>query len=144
MTNHQRIEELWQDFQQAIDAADAEGRGKSADGHAEVNALRDYASNHGGAWRLAQLVGRESANERQHRRTSVPPKSFSISDAARLHIMTSAAWGAAEERPAVHLFLTMRQTAAEAKVIGYLIRNHIPDGWMDAVLALDYCKLMNP
>lgn len=135
------INQLWRQFQQAIDAADADGRGFSADGHAEVNALHDYTTERG--WRLANLVGRESANERQHRKTSTAPVSFTVAAAARVHIMNNAAWGATRDMqlPA-HCFLTMRQTAAEAVVIGFLVRKELTEEWIAAVGKLDYSELM--
>jgi len=139
MTIHRQITDLWADFQDYI--ADYDSRSTSADGHAESNALHDYSTTRT-PWRLANLVGRETASERQHRGvTSVP--GFSVGDAAKLHIMSNAMWGASfSSLPPSHLYLTMRQTAVEAVVIGYLLRDDLTVEWKDRVASLDYSELM--
>ena len=142
MTTKTKIDRLWEQFQNAIDAADAEGQKQhSADGHAAVNALRDYTSDR--SWRMNALVGRETANERQHRRTSSAPASFTVGSAAKLHLMNAAAYGSTKsEMPLATLFLTMRQTAAEAEVIGYLCSATLSQTWRDELETIDYAKLM--
>lgn len=134
-----QINQLWEEFRSTIDAVDK--LADSADGHAEVNALHDYTQDRD--WQLASLLGRETANERQHRKGSEAPKAFGVGAAARLQIMTNAAYGASlPKMPSAHLFLTMRQTAIEAEVIGYLLRGHLSQEWRNAVDSIDYSKLM--
>lgn len=136
------IRAAWKQFTQAIDQADAEGQKlQSADGHAECNALRNYSS-HEQPWRLANLLGRETANERKHRH-GTEPRSFPVGDAAKLHLMSAAAYGATlKAAPSSTLFLTMRPTAAEAEVIGYLCRATLSAEWRNTVESIDYSKLM--
>jgi len=139
MTTHRQITDLWADFQDVI--ANVDALATSADGHAPENALHDY-STRSTPWRLANLVGRETANERQHRGVTTVP-GFSVGDAAKLHIMSNALYGATfPEMPPAHLFLTMRATAAEAMVIGYLVRAELTPEWMQRVEKLDYSELM--
>ncbi len=144
MKAHETISELWNQFRLSIDAADADGKKlNSADGHAECNALHDYTSDRN--WRLFNLLGRESANERQHR--GVPyygrGAQLSVRDAAMLNLMAQASLGAWRGvMPSAHLFLTMRPTAIEAEVIGYLCRKHLSHEWREALGVLDYSKLM--
>lgn len=143
MNTHTKIEKLWDQFNQALDAANRDGMSKhSANGHAVENALRDYAQTET-PWRMASLLGRETANERQHRGHSPSPKGFSVGDAAKLHLMSAVSSGSVRDKePAAHAFLTMRQTAVEAIVIGYLCRKHITQTWRDELETLDYVKLM--
>lgn len=138
------ISKLWEQFRAAIDAADADGRKlNNADGHAECNALHDYSSEKN--WRLFNLLGREQANERQHR--GVPyygtNAKLSVRDAAMLQIMQQASYQAWEGvMPPAHHFLTMRATAVEAAVIGYLCRKRLDQKWRETLATLDYSKLM--
>lgn len=142
MNTHKQITNLWMAFQNAIDLADAEGKKlNNANGHAQCNALHDYTSERG--WRLANLVGRESANERQHRTTTNNPASFTVGDAAKLQIMQWAAFSAdLNVLPSAHLFLTMRPTAVEAEVVGFLCRTCLNQSWRDELATLDYSELM--
>lgn len=142
MSKTQEINDLWQQFREAIDAMDAKGCGLSGDGHALINALRDYTteSAHG---KLSALLGRETAIERQHRRNMESPRDFTAGTAAKLMLMTSASIGASMEKmPSAHLFLTARQSAIEAEVIGYLCREHLSAAWRDSLAKFDYVELM--
>jgi hypothetical protein len=57
--------------------------------------------------------------------------------------MSQAAVGSKlDEMPAGTEFLIFRQTAAEARLIGFLARNFITDDWRNRVEALDYADLM--
>ncbi len=140
---YKQINQLWEAFTEAIDRADVEGKKlNSADGHAECNALHDYSSQRN-PYRLASLHGRETANERQHRRISAAPNSFTVGLAAKLHIMSNAAYGATlHAMPSAHLFLTVRPTAIESEILGYLCRAQLSIEWRNAVSSLDYSKLM--
>jgi len=143
MNAHRQISNLWMAFQNAIDLADNEGRKlNNADGHAQCNALHDYTKDRN--WRMANLLRRETANERQHRRGGNNPVSFSVSDAAKLQIMQWAAFAAdLNVMPSAHLFLTMRPTAVEAEVVGFLCRAWLNKSWRDELATLDYTELMH-
>lgn len=142
MDTHRTIANLWNAFQNAIDLANADGlKLNNADGHAECNALRDYTRDRN--WRMSNLLGRETANERKHRSTTISPKDFTVGDAAKLQIMQWAAFAQElDSLPSAHLFLTMRPTAVEAEVIGFLCRKHLNDTWRERLAELDYAKLM--
>ena len=142
MTTTHQIRNLWMAFQNAIDLADAAGRKlNNADGHAQCNALHDYTSQRN--WRMRGLIGRETANERQHRKTTSSPSGFSAGDAAKLQIMQWASFAAElNVMPSAHYFLTMRPTAVEAEVIGFLCRSELRQSWRDELATLDYATLM--
>lgn len=141
MTTTQIINQtLWNEFREAINRAyQTNGKGEAFTD--DFGCLRDYADFMGDA--LQQLLDRETANERQHRshRPAVP--GFSAGTAARLILMENARKGAElSEMPRATAFLVLRQTAVEAEVIGYIVRDYLPKPWRDAVANLDYAKLM--
>lgn len=146
MSTASKVNKLWEEFRDAIDASYADGQknGKfSGDAHAEVNCLRDYARDISWHDDLAGLVGRETANERQHRRNEISPRDFSVGTAAKLILMNQASFGSTlPAMPPATLFLTARQSAAEAEVIGYLCREHITAEWRAELATLDYAKIM--
>lgn len=142
MNTKQKVNQLWRQFRNAINETYANGQagGSAWDG---VNCLRDYAENISWHDSLSALLGRECANERQHRsnRPSVP--GFSIDTASKLILMSQASRGAKlDAMPPATLFLWARQSAAEAQVIGFLCREAFDSGWHEAVNALDYADLM--
>lgn len=138
MTTSQIINQtLWNELREAINKT------YELDKSDDSQCLRDYAENISWSDALAELVGRETANERQHRsnRPSVP--GFSCGTAARLILMNNVAKGARmDSMPSAMAFLVLRQTAVEAEVIGWLIRKHLDPNWIAAVENLDYAKLM--
>ena len=142
MTNTQKINTLWDEMRQAINKAyDEHGQRLSFDDG--MGCLRDYAENISWSDGMAALLGRESANERQHRRNRPSVPGFSVGTAAKLILMTNVADGAKrEELPSATAFLVLRQTAVEAQVIGFLIRNYLEPEWIAAVKSLDYARLM--
>ena len=142
MTIHHQITNLWRAFQNSIDIADAEGRKlNNAHGHAQCNALHDYTSQKN--WRMSLLLGRETANERRHRRTTESSTVFSTGDAARLQIMQWASFAAdLNVMPSAHYFLTMNPEVVEAEVIGFLCRAQLMQSWRDELATLDYATLM--
>ncbi len=146
MSANSTINKLWEQFRDAIDATYADGQknGKfSGDAHAEVNCLKDYARDQSWHDDLAGLLGRETANERQHRRNELPIRSFSVGSAAKLILMNQVSFGSKlPAMPPATLFLTARQSAAEAEVIGYLCREHITDEWRAELDTLEYAELM--
>jgi hypothetical protein len=140
MSVHNKITDLWADFRTAINAAYAEAdKTNNQDGQC----LRDYAEDISWSDDLAKMLGRETANERQHRSNRPSPKGFSVGDAAKLILMNCAASGATmAAMPRATTFLTHRDTAAEATLIGFLARKHLPATWQEGIKALDYAKLM--
>ena len=142
MNTKQQIDTLWQEFREAINKSYATAN-KIYDVDNPGTCLRDYAEDISWSDSMARLLGREAANERQHRsnRPSVP--GFSVESAAKLILMQQAINGAlAEDMPSASDFLVYRQTAIEAQVIGYLVKNQLSAEWRDTVMALDYSKLM--
>jgi hypothetical protein len=142
MKSKQQIDSLWKQFREAINSAYAE-----ADKKRDENGicLRDYAENISWSDNLATLLGRETANERQHRsnRPSIP--GFSAETAAKLILLNQASNGAAQEQlPQSTAFLVFRQTAVEAQVIGFLSKKHLSAEWHQAVASLNYADLMQP
>lgn len=137
MNTKQKIDGLWDEFREAINKAYAVAeKVRDEDGCC----LRDYAENISWSDSTARLLGRETANERQHRsnRPSVP--GFSNESAAKLILMREAS--RVKTMPCATTFLISRQTAIEAQVIGFLAKNQLTDAWRDAVKALDYADLM--
>lgn len=137
MNTKQTIDQLWDEFRQSINEAYASAKVDP------LLCLHDYAENISWNDSTARLLGRETANERQHRsnRPSVP--GFSAESASKLILMSQAAVGSKlDEMPAGTEFLVFRQTAAEARLIGFLARNFISDEWRARVEALDYAELM--
>ena len=138
LTNTQIISNLWQELRQAINKAYAANTGTD-----DLGCLRDYTENISWPDSLAALLGRETANERQHRSNRPAVPSFGANAAAKLILMHNVAAGAKmTEMPKATAFLVMRQTAVEAEVIGWLIRTYLDLGWLDAVERLDYAELM--
>jgi hypothetical protein len=131
---------LWIELRQRINQAYAVAdKTRNDDGMC----LRDYAENISWSDNLAALLGREATNERQHRsnRPSVP--GFSVETAAKLLVMENIRSGATKEAmPSATTFLVFRQTAAEAQVIGFLVREYLDQEWRQAVENLDYSRLM--
>ena len=144
MNTTQTINGLWQELRQAInrtyEASQQNHLNRVLD---DAQCLRDYAENISWSDDLAALLGRETANERQHRtnRPSVP--GFSANTAAKLILMTNVSEGAElPELPKATMFLVLRQTAVEAEVIGYLIQSQLSPEWHKAVKSFDYAALM--
>jgi hypothetical protein len=143
VNTHARINMLWDQMRNAIDAAYAAENKANTSGAAIAGALRDYARDISWSDNLAALLGREAANERQHRCNRPAPRGFSIQDASKLIVMNCVARGAQLMRmPNAAEYLVYRQTAVEAQVVGFLTREHLPVDWRQAVDSLDYAKLM--
>lgn len=140
MNTKQRIDNLWREFRYAINHAyDTADKARDDNG----TCLRDYAENISWSDNLARLLGRETANERQHRQTRPSVPGFSNESAAKLIIMTQAVNGAdAKSLPSSTGFLVYRQTAVESQVIGFLAKAFLSATWRDAVNSMDYAKLM--
>lgn len=140
MSTKTAINLLWIELRQYINRAYAVADKERND---DGICLRDYAENISWSDSLAALLGRETANERQHRsnRPSVP--GFSNETAAKLILMENIRTGAEmAAMPSAAAFLVLRKTAVEGQVIGYLIREYLPQEWRETVASLDYVKLM--
>lgn len=145
MTNTQIINNLWQEFREAINQTYRSNDATCRTGgfNDDINCLRDYAEDVSWTDDLAALLGRETANERQHRSNRPQVIGFSAGTAAKLILMTNACKGAElTELPRATAFLVLRQTAVEAEVIGWLCRERLVEPWRRAVKSFDYAKLM--
>lgn len=102
------------------------------------------------AWHddLAALLGREAANERQHRKgkpDSVTLPNVSIDTATKLILLGNVESGTRlPEMPSALGMLQIRHTALEAEVIGFIVREFLSDGWKQRAGRLDYFKVMHP
>jgi hypothetical protein len=137
-----QVNSLWAEFRKAINSSYAVGNRTQDD---DLVCLRDYAENVSWSDDLSALLGRETANERKHRQSGngLAPHGFSAGTASMLILMRAAADGAfMTEMPRATTFLVLRQTAAEAQLIGFLCRHALSAEWCKAVRALDYAKLM--
>lgn len=140
MNTKQTIDKLWDEFRQAINKAYAE-----ADKTRDENGicLHDYAEDMSWSDSMQSLLGREIANERQHRSSRPSVSGFSNESAAKLILMSQITNGASKtELPSATDFLVYRQSAIEAQVLGYLVKRFLTSEWHIRVAALDYSKLM--
>jgi hypothetical protein len=143
-TTHQHINQLWNQFRDAIDAAytDAQTKKFSGSAHEESSCLRDYARNVSWSDAVEKLLTSETANERQHRQ-SRSVSGFSSQDAAKLIICGNVLRGSELETiPSALTFITFRASAAEANLLGYLIRAHVTPEWKQSVQSMDYSECM--
>ena len=137
MQANQTIATLWEQLRDAIDAAYA-----ASPRTGEPTPLHDYRRD-ATVDELERLLQAETANERQHRRTTSAPKGFSARTASMLILCSNAATGARkQDLPPSTIFLIWRKTAAEAEVLGWLAREHLSAEWLSQVESLDYAKLM--
>jgi len=133
-----QIDRLWTQFQGFIESA---YKTKTE----EADILRDYQpeSMHD---ELGKLLDRETAHERGHRKGFAPSgfhAPISAPTAAKLILMNSAVNGSQQKTvPPATIFLRWRDTAAEAHVIGYLIRKQVRADWTKEVQSLDYAQIM--
>lgn len=133
---HAHIARIWSQLRDIIDKTYQANVGEDA------RALRDYARNQSWSDDLEKLLAEETANERQHRSLR-SVRGFSSSDAAKLIICGNVLRGAElTEMPSALTFITFRRSAAEANLLGYLIRANVTPEWKDAVSSLDYAECM--
>jgi hypothetical protein len=144
VTTSQVINEtLWREFRAAITKAYRVHANNGSIFTDDFACLRDYAEDVSMVDALAELVDRETENERKHRSNRRAVPGFSSGTAARLILMENARKGAEMGKmPRASAFLVLRQTAVEAEVIGFIIREYLPKPWRDAVAGIDYAKLM--
>lgn len=133
---HTHIARIWSTLRDLIDTTYQANVGDDA------KALRDYARNQSWSDDLEKLLAEETANERQHRSLR-SVRGFSSSDAAKLIICGNLLRGAElTAMPSALTFITFRRTAAEANLLGYLIRANVTPEWKQAVSSLDYAECM--
>jgi hypothetical protein len=136
-TTHQHISQLWQGLREVIDRAY-----ESHPVEEEKNALRDYAKDQSWSDDLEKLLASETANERQHRNAR-SVRGFSSQDAAKLIICNNVLRGSElEQIPSALTFISFRASAAEANLLGYLIRGFVTPEWKASVESLDYADCM--
>jgi len=143
MTSSQVINRtLWREFRDAINKAYAE-HGSDASSTNDFACLRDYAENISWSDSLGRLLDRETQNERQHRSNRPLVPGFSPATAARLILMENARKGTEmTDVPRSTAFLVLRQTAVEAEILGWIVRDYLPEPWRKAVASYDYAELM--
>jgi hypothetical protein len=142
MNTKQKIEFLWTTFQAAINSSYSQSRQFTI---SDQTALRDYATDMAFEDKLETLLAKTRDEERHHRRfRDHAVKGFSIDSAAKLLLMHAAKDGA-ESRSSLSAvkMLTVRHTALEAEVLGYLAKTFLGHTWRAEVTALDYAKLMH-
>ena len=133
---HQHISQIWSELRDIIDQTYQANIGQDA------KSLRDYARNQSWSDSLEKLLAEETTNERQHRSLR-SVRGFSSSDAAKLIICGNVLRGSElTEMPSALTFMSFRHSAAEANLLGYLIRTNVTPGWKQAVASLDYAECM--
>lgn len=143
-TTHLHINQLWEQFRDTVDAAYAEAQSQKFSGsaHDESSCLRDYARDMSWSDAVEKLLTTETANERQHRQARTV-RGFSSQDAAKLIICNNVLRGTElSTTPSALTFITFRASAAEANLLGYLIRAHVTPEWKQSVQSLDYSECM--
>ena len=135
----QKIDRLWEAMRDALDKAySVANKGRDEQG----TALRDYARDIAWYDGMRDLLSRETANERQHRRGNTV-RGFSAESGAKLILLGQVANGASKDGlPDATNFLHFRITAMQAQVIGYLIRKQLPISFHAGLAELDYPKIM--
>jgi hypothetical protein len=144
LNTHQTINQLWSEFRDAIDAAYADAQTKhfSGSAHDESSCLRDYARHISWSDAVEKLLTTETANERQHRQSRTV-RGFYSQDAAKLIICNNVLRGSElASIPSALTFITFRASAAEANLLGYLIRQTLTPNWKQSVESLDYSECM--
>jgi hypothetical protein len=133
---HSHITRMWSQLRDIIDTT------YQANIEEDARSLRDYAQNQSWSDHLEKLLAEETVNERQHR----SPRSirgFSSQDAAKLIICANVLRGSElTEMPSALTFISFRHSAAEANLLGYLIRANVMPEWKQAVSSLDYAECM--
>lgn len=110
--------------------------------------LRDYVRNQSWQDKFDQLIKREEGHERRHRRgaPSTWRHKFGPLQGARIVILNNIGDGAKlTQAPAAESFIQLRDTAAEAMLVGWLAREELSKvpGLLDALALLDYAGAAN-
>lgn len=144
MNQSRVISKLWDEFVGIIDKQwDNNKAIADGDGHSELNAIRDFTS--GWSHRdLNRLLVLEKTHEKFHRGAAPGGIRFHVSaeQSAKLLIMQNAVDGShLHDMPPATSFITYRDSAAMAILLGYLIRSEVTEEWRQAVKAIEYTKL---
>jgi hypothetical protein len=147
--NARLLETLERQVRDAIDASYLTGEKYPSGGRVCVphddprSDLRDYVRNQTWCDKFDALIDRETKHERGHRRGA--PNGwrfkFGAKHGARIVMLSQLGQGAQRtEAPAAASFITWRDTAAEAQLIGWLARVELAKvpGLLDALALLDY------
>ena len=142
MKTHEHINVMWRGLRDIINAAYASDKSIANSKSDEIAALRDYAENISWHDDLEKLLREETANEKQHRGTRAV-RGFSSQDAAKLVLCGNVLQGARlKQIPSALTFITFRKGAAEANLLGWLVREFVTPEWSALVEAKDYSQLM--
>jgi hypothetical protein len=113
-------------------------------------AIRDYVENMGMIDRFEDLETREGQSERKHRgwgpEWAKYHRHVSVPHCALLIILNNIGDGARlEAEPSATTFVSMRTTAAEAELLGYLARVELlaDAGLVEALQQLDYAAVVS-
>lgn len=107
----------------------------------DARAIRDYVRNMSWSDKFDDLIDREAAHERRHRKGA--PAGFrypiSVKQSASIIVLHQFGNGSAlEAMPPATLYNSCRDTAAEAIVLGYLARAQVTPELRAQLDALDY------
>lgn len=141
------IEKLTAQVRDAIDASYYTGEPNRANGSKptrdtdDARAIRDYVRNMSWSDKFDDLIDREAAHERRHRKGA--PAGFrypiSVKQSASIIVLHQFGNGSAlEAMPPATLYNSCRDTAAEAIVLGYLARAQVTPELRAQLDALDY------
>lgn len=119
------------------------GSRKSIDYSDPRSRLRDYVRNMAMFDKWDDLIDRETKHERRHRRGAPAGWRFKFGPkhGASIVILNNVGDGARlESAPAAESFIALRDTAAEAMLVGWLAREALTAdaGLLDALRLLDY------
>lgn len=145
------VDDLYGKVRDAIDASyytgerNPNGSRETVSHDDERAVLRDYVRNQGWQDKFDNMVKRETVHEKGHRRGA--PNGwrfkFSSTQGALIVLLNNIGDGAKlDAMPAATGFLTMRDTAAEANLLGWLARAELAKvpGLLDALALLDYAE----
>lgn len=121
------------------------GSRKSVDYSDPRARLRDYVRNMAMFDKYDDLIDRETKHERRHRRGAPAGWRFKFGakHGARIVMLNNIGDGArAETGPTAESFISMRDTAAEAVLVGWLAREALQadPGLLEALALLDYAE----
>lgn len=137
MKSHDHINAMWQGLREIINETYQNNESRE-----ERLALRDYAENISWSDDLEKLLREETANEKQHRGTR-SVRGFSSQDAAKLVLCGNVLSGSRlKQIPSALTFITYRKSAAEANLIGWIVKEFITPEWLALVESKDYGQLM--
>lgn len=144
MNTSRTINELWEMLKDGIISNAYNDYAPTGDGHSPKSALQDFTASR--EFReLDKMLALECTHESRHRNAAPEGIRFSVSakTSAKLLIMQNVADGATnyDAMPPATIFITYRDSAAIAVLLGYLIRDAAPPSWIHTVRDINYTKL---